>query len=77
MFDVKKAPKMAEPLSLISFELPLALQKTNNEEQFFVHQFGLRGENQFILFTTLTNLDLLSVSDDWFCDGTFSTALIV
>ena len=51
---------MVEPTSLTGFELPLALQKTHDGEQFFVHDSGLQPE-----------LDTLSSSDDWFCEGTF------
>ena len=70
----EKRPKMAEPTSLTGFELPLALQKTHDGEQFLLHDSGPQDENRVIVFATLPGLDLLSLSDDWFCDGTFSTA---
>ena len=70
----EKRPKMAEPTSLTGFDLPLALQKTHDGEQFLFHDSGPQYENRVIVFATLPGLDLLSSSDDWFCDGTFSTA---
>ena len=70
----KKRPKMAEPTSLTGFELPLALQKTHDVEQFLLHDSSPQDEKWFIVFATLPGLDLLSLSDDWFCDGTLSTA---
>ena len=65
---------MAEPTSLTGFELPLALQKSHDGEQFLLHDSSPQDENRVIVFATLPGLDLLSLSDDWFCDGTFSTA---
>ena len=65
---------MAEPTSLTGFELPLPLQKTHDGEQFFLHDSSSQDENRVIVFATLHGLDLLSSSDDWFCDGTFSSA---
>ena len=65
---------MAEPISLTGFELPLALQKTHDGVQFLLHDSGPQDKNWVIVFATLPGLDSLSLSDDWFCDGTFSTA---
>ena len=65
---------MAESTSLTGFELPLALQKTHNGEQFRLHDSRPQDENRVIVFATLPGLDLLILSDGWFCDGTFSTA---
>ena len=70
----EKRPKMAEPTLLTGFELPLALQKTHDGEQFLLHNSGPQDENRVIVFATLPGLDLQSLSDDLFCDGTFSTA---
>ena len=64
---------MAEPTSLTGFELPLALQKTQDGEQLLLHDSGPQDENR-VVFATLQGLDLLTLSDDWHCDGTFSTA---
>ena len=54
---------MAEPTSLTGFELPLALRKTHDGEQFLLHDFGPQDENRVIVFATLPGLDLLSLSD--------------
>ena len=59
---------------LTGFELPLPLQNTHDGEQFLLHNSGPQDENRVIVFATLPELDLLSLYDDWFCDGTFSTA---
>ena len=64
---------MAEPTSLTGFELPLALQKTHDGEQFLLNDSDPQDKNRVIVFATLFGLDLLSLSDEWFCDGTFST----
>ena len=60
----EKRSKMAEPTSLTGFELPLALQKTHDGEQFLLHDSGPQDENRVIVFATLPGLDLLSLSDD-------------
>ena len=65
---------MIEPTSLNGFELPLALQKFHDGEQFFLHDSGPQDESRVIVFATLPGLDLLYLSDDWFCDRTFLTA---
>ena len=43
-------------------------------KQFLLHDSGPQDETRVIVFATLPGLDLLSLSDDWFCDETFSTA---
>ena len=35
---------------------------------------GPKMKKEFFFFETLSAIDLLEQSDDWFCDGTFSTA---
>ena len=63
----KKITLMAEPISLTGSELPLALQKTHDGEQFLLHDFGPQDEDRVIVFPTLPGLDILGLSDDWFC----------
>ena len=70
----RKRPQMIEPTSLNGFELPLALQKFHDGEQFFLHDSGPQDESRVIVFATLPGIDLLYLSDDWFCDRTFLTA---
>ena len=65
---------MAEPILLTGFELPLDLQKIEDEEQCLLHESGPQDENRVIVFVTLPVFDLLSLSVNWFYDGTFSTA---
>ena len=50
---------MAEPISLTGSELPLALQKTHDGEQFLLHDFGPQDEDRVIVFPTLPGLDIL------------------
>ena len=65
---------MAEPTSLTGSELTLGLQKTHDGDQFLSNNSGSKDENRVIVFAMLPGLDLLSLSDDWLCDVTFSTA---
>ena len=64
---------MAEPTSLTGFDLPLALQKTHDAEQFFLHDSGSQDENRVFELAKIPGLDQLSLSDGYFCDGRFST----
>ena len=43
-------------------------------ERFLHFDSGPNDTKRIMVFTTLPGLDLLSGADDWFCDGTFSTA---
>ena len=65
---------MAEPTSLTCFKLPLTLQKTHDGEQFLIDDFSPQDEDLIFVFATLHGVDILRLSIDWFCDGTFSTA---
>ncbi|KAF2885538.1 hypothetical protein ILUMI_20606 [Ignelater luminosus] len=47
--------------------------KTSSGEDFLLFDSGAGGPNQ-ILFSTERNLEVLSSSDHWFCDGIFKTA---
>ena len=73
----EKIQKMAEPTSLTGFDLPLALQKTHDAEQFFLHDSGSQDENRVFELAKIPGSDQLSLSDGCFCDGTFLTALYV
>ena len=52
---------MAEPTLLNGFEL---LQKTQDGEQFFLHDSGPQDENRVFMLATLPGIDLQSLSDD-------------
>ena len=69
-----RRPQMAEPFKLTGFTIPEALQKTYSGEQFLYHDSGSENPNRIIVFATLPALDLLAGCEEWFCDGTFSTA---
>ena len=70
----EKRPRMQEPQSLTDFELPELLKVTHSGERFLHFDSGPNDTKRIMVFTTLPGLDLLSGADDWFCDGTFSTA---
>ena len=70
----EKQPRMQEPQSLTDFELPELLKVTHSGERLLHFDSGPNDTKRITVFTTLPVLDLLSGSDDWFCDGTFSTA---
>ena len=65
---------MAELVLLTGFELPLALEKIYDCEQFLLPNASPQYADRAIAFATLSGLDLHGLSDDWFCDGTFSNA---
>ena len=67
-------PQMSEPSSLKGFEIPESLQMAHSGEKFMYYDSGPQDEKRIIVFATLPAIDLLEESDDWFCDGTFSTA---
>ena len=50
------------------------MKVTHSGERFLHFDSGPNDTKQTMLFNTLAGLDLLSGVDDWFCDGTFSTA---
>ena len=50
----EKRPKTAEPTLLTGLELPLALQKTHDGEQFLLHDSGPQDENRVIVFASVT-----------------------
>ena len=50
------------------------MKVTHSGERFLHFDSGPIDTKQTMLFNTLAGLDLLSGVDDWFCDGTFSTA---
>ena len=70
----EKLPRIQEPQSLTDFELPELLKVTHSGERFLHFDSGPNDTKRTMLFNTLARLDLLSGVDDWFCDGTFSTA---
>ncbi|XP_063727137.1 uncharacterized protein LOC134854711 [Symsagittifera roscoffensis] len=70
----EKRPRMQEPHSLTDFELPELLKVTHSGERFLHFDSGPNDTKRIMVFTTLPGLDILSGADDWFCDGTFSTA---
>ena len=70
----EKRPRMQEPQSLTDFELPELLKVTHSGERFLHFDSGPNDTKRIMVFTTLPGLDILSGADDWFCDGTFSTA---
>ena len=65
---------MPEPATLEGFTIPTELQLCHTGETFLFHDSGVDDEQRVIVFATLPALDLLEQADDWFCDGTFSTA---
>ena len=67
-------PQMSEPSSLRGFEIPELLQMAHSGEKFMYYDSGPQDEKRIIVFATLPAIDLLEQSEDWFCDGTFSTA---
>ena len=65
---------MAELVSLTGFELPLALKKIYDCEQFLLPNASPQDADRAIAFATINGLDLHGLSYNWFCDGTFSNA---
>ena len=70
----QKRPFMPEPATLKGFTIPTELQVCHNGESFLFHDSGVEDERRVLVFATLPALDLLEQADDWFCNGTFSTA---
>ena len=67
----KNRPQMSEPLWLKGFEIPEILQMARGEK-FMYYDSGPQVEKKY--FATLTAIEFLKQSDDWLCDGTFSTS---
>ena len=65
---------MSEPSSLKGFQIPELLQMAHSDEKFMYYDSGPQDDERVIVFATLTTIDLLEQSDNWFCDRTSSTA---
>ena len=52
--------------------LPVRYQQTLNGDRFLLFDSGPGDEDRMLIFATDQALELLSTSDDWYCDGTFS-----
>ena len=72
--EKENRPRMQETQSLTDFNLPELLKVTHSGERFLHFGSGPNDTKRIMVFTTLPRLDLLSSADDWFCDGTSSTA---
>ena len=70
----QNCPQMREPSSLKGFEIPELLHMIHSGEKFFYYDSWHHDKKRILVLTTLSAIDLLEQSDDWFCDGTFSTA---
>ena len=57
-----------------NFPIPAPFLYLDEQGQtlFLLHDSGL-GDNRILIFSTAGNLHLLSTSQEWFADGTFST----
>ena len=51
--------------------LPLQYQQTLNGERFLLFDSGPGDDGRILIFATDQAVELLSTSNDWFCDGTF------
>ena len=65
---------MPETATLKGFTIPTELQVCHTGESFLFHDSGVEDERRVLVFATPPALDLFEQADDWFCDGTFSTA---
>ena len=61
------------PLSLIDLVIPEQLQKLHDGRQFLLYDSN-NGLNRILIFSTKSNLELMSKSQSWQIDGTFSAA---
>lgn len=52
--------------------IPEIYKFTNKNELFLSYDSG-NNENRILIFTTISNLNLLQESDNWLGDGTFKT----
>lgn len=52
--------------------IPIPYQQTLNGERFLLFDSGPGDDDRMLMFATDQAVELLSTSDDWFCDGTFS-----
>lgn len=59
--------------NLWDLQIPPRYLVTLSNEPFFLAEFG-QGNNRCLIFSTRTNLQLLSQSRHWYADGTFKTA---
>lgn len=64
-------PTLKTPVNLEDLELTDIYKRTNNGDQFLMHDSG--GNQRFLIFSTRKNLEFLCNCDAWFCDGTFMT----
>ena len=67
------AGSIPEPVDLYQLTLTPLFTTLDNDTEFLVHDSG-PGSNRVILFSTETNMELLSRCSTIFSDGTFSTA---
>ena len=67
------APTVENENSLKSFVLSSELKVTNTGEDFVFYDSGIGDEKRILIFATSSGIELLSNSDHWFCDGTFSS----
>lgn len=62
---------LANPQSLIDLQIPQEYQETKTGQSFLFFDSG-PAPDRIIIYATENGLDLLSQSDRWFADGTFS-----
>lgn len=60
------------PLSLLDLVIPDEFKITHNDELFLIYDSG-PVEQRILLFSSPNFLKVLCNSENWFCDGTFST----
>ena len=53
--------------------IPPEYQLTSNGLQFLIYDSGVGDPERMLIFATAQGIDLLSISDNWFADGTFKT----
>lgn len=60
------------PINLLQLKIPLEYRVTHSNEPFLLHD-SEDGPNRILIFSTSTNLQLLSSAKRWFADGTFKS----
>ncbi|KAF2899731.1 hypothetical protein ILUMI_06457, partial [Ignelater luminosus] len=69
----KTNPALRAPTSLSELVIDGPYSKTSSGEDFLLFDSGADDPNRILLFSTERNLEVLSSSDHWLCDGTFKT----